>query len=141
VLISGIIDRIDRRAERYRVIDYKSGGVKQENVSVSLGKGEPLAALLKKVYDRNGKNLVLQLLIYCYLFQKEYGRPLDEVGIFSFINTSESPFWLDFKGELSLEEATGMVEELVQAILQDVYDTETPFKHRPDAQYCLYCGQ
>lgn len=141
VLISGIIDRIDQRAGRYRVIDYKSGGVKQENVSVSLGKGDPLDALLKKVYDRNGKNLVLQLLIYCYLFEKEYGRPLDEVGIFSFINTSESPFHLDFRGDISLQEATGMVEELIRAILQDVYDTDVPFRHRPDAQYCLYCGK
>jgi hypothetical protein len=138
--IHGVLDRIDVRDGRYRVIDYKSGGVRPEAVSISLGKGgDTTEAILKKVCDRNGKNHVLQLLIYCYLFRNGYGRSLDEVGIFSFINTSESPFYLDFKEELSLQEAAGLVEEVIRAILQDLYDVEKPFKHRHGAKYCSYC--
>jgi ATP-dependent helicase/nuclease subunit B len=139
--LQGILDRIDKRNGNYRVIDYKSGGVKPEAVAISLGKSaDYVEAILKKVRSKGEKNHVLQLLIYCYLFRHAYGKPLDEVGIFSFINTSESPFHLDFKGDLSLNEATDLVEQVIQAILQDVYDTETPFKHRHGAQYCSYCG-
>jgi ATP-dependent helicase/nuclease subunit B len=137
--IHGVLDRIDQRGGRFRVIDYKSGGVRPEAVSISLGKSGTTEAILKKVYDRNAKNHVLQLLIYCYLFRHGYGKSLDEVGIFSFINTSESPFYLDFKGELSLVEATQLVEEVIQSILQDLYNTEVPFKHRHGAKYCSYC--
>jgi hypothetical protein len=139
--VQGILDRIDNRNGNLRVIDYKSGGVKPEAVAISLGKStDYVDAILKKVRSKSEKNHVLQLLIYCYLFRHAYGKPLDEVGIFSFINTSESPFHLDFKGDLSLNEATDLVEQVIQAILQDVYDTETPFKHRHGAQYCSYCG-
>lgn len=141
-VLHGVLDRIDRREGRYRVIDYKSGGVKPEAVSISLGKsGDSTEAILKKVYDRNSKNHVLQLLIYCYLFRHGYGKSLDEVGIFSFINTSESPFYLDFKGELSLADATDLVEEVIRTILQDLYDTGVPFKHRRGAKYCSYCAE
>ncbi len=140
--IQGILDRIDNRDGHFRVIDYKSGGVKPEAVSISLGKStDYVEAILKKVRDRNGKSHVLQLLIYCYLFRHGFGRSLDDVGIFSFINTSESPFYLDFKGDISLVEATDLVEQVIQAILQDLYDLDVPFQHRHGAKYCSYCGE
>lgn len=141
--IQGILDRIDFENGRFRVIDYKSGGVGADAVSVNIGKSAdaPVEAILKKIRNRGTKHHVLQLLIYCYLFRHAYKRPLDEVGIFSFINTSESPFLLDFKGDISLEEATGLVEEVIHAILRDIYDTNVSFKHRHGAKYCLYCAK
>lgn len=142
-LLQGVLDRIDTSNGKYRVIDYKSGGVSQDAVSVNAGSGgeEAIQAILKKVSNRNAKSHILQMLIYCYLFHKEYRRPLDEVGIISFINTSESPFLLEFKGDTSLSEAAVLVEEVIREILEDMYDPDTPFRHRKGAKYCAYCAE
>lgn len=141
-IIRGILDRIDTLDGKYRVIDYKSGEVNEKKVSVSAVKGsDPVETILNKVRSKGEKNHVLQLLIYSYLFRHAYKTTPAEVGIFSFINTSESPFYLRFKDDLSLAEATNLVEGVIGEILKDLYDTSQPFAHRHGAQYCLYCGE
>jgi len=139
--LHGVLDRIDRRNGHSRVIDYKSGEVKDENVSVNLQKSEDyVATILKRVYS-GAKTHTLQLMFYCYLYKHEYGKSLDEVGIFSFINTSESPFYLDFKSEATIAEITESVHATIEAVLKELYDQEQPFRHNPKAKFCSYCGK
>lgn len=142
-VIRGVLDRIDRLDGKYRVIDYKSGQVSEEKVTVAAAsKGEDLTeSILRKVRNKNEKNHVLQLLIYSYLFRHAYKETPGEVGIFSFITTSESPFYLRFKDDTPLSEATDLVEGIIGEILKDLYDPAQPFAHRHGAQYCLYCGE
>ena len=138
--LHGVLDRIDRKNGRSRVVDYKSGEVKQENVQVNLDKSEDhVATILKRVYS-GAKTHALQLMFYCYLYKEAYGKPLDEVGIFSFINTSESPFYLDFKSAVTLTEITEYVHPTIEAVLTELYDKEIPFKHNPKAKFCSYCA-
>lgn len=138
--LHGVLDRIDRRNGRLRVVDYKSGEVKTENVQVNLDKSEDhVAVILKRVYS-GVKTHALQLMFYCYLYKEAYGKSLNEVGIFSFINTSESPFYLDFKSSVSIDEITGAVHPIIEAILKDLYDKDVPFKHNPKAKFCSYCA-
>lgn len=141
-VIRGILDRIDAVNGKYRVIDYKSGEVNEKKVTVPPTKGgDTVETILKKVRSTSEKSHVLQLLIYSYLFRHAYKTAPAEVGIFSFINTSESPFSLHFSDDLTLSEATDLVESVIGEILKDLYDTSQPFAHRHGAQYCLYCGE
>lgn len=138
--LHGVLDRIDRNGDRLRVIDYKSGEVRPDHVTVNLGKSEDLvSAILKRMYSGE-KSHTLQLLFYCFLYEQQYGKPLNEIGIFSFINTSESPFFLDFKSETSIAEMSETVHATIEAILQDLYDTSKTIKHNPKAKFCAYCS-
>ena len=76
VLISGNVDRIEKRNDIYRIIDYKTGKV--ENKNVTLSSWEKLTQDIK-----NEK--IIQLLAYAYMFSEDKNAVV-EAGIISFKN-------------------------------------------------------
>lgn len=126
----GYIDRIDRIGDRYRVIDYKTGKVKKENVEFqTLSKGL-IPSFLKTKH-------AFQLSLYCLFFKDQYGMLPDEAKITSLINVNEE-FNLSVKhGNLS--EMIPVVDELLSEILIQLFDENLPFEHQPDSDYCQYC--
>ncbi|MCC6702367.1 MAG: PD-(D/E)XK nuclease family protein [Fluviicola sp.] len=141
VRFHGIIDRIDQIDGKLRVIDYKSGALDLEKVTV---KGKALDEVVetiiknKRTHQQNSK-YALQLMLYCYLYRQHYQRDLDLVGIFSFINISESPFYLELPEDTSIP-SIELVEDIIRTILLDLYDTNQAFEHNNKAKYCDYCN-
>jgi len=138
VRLKGFVDRIDSVGDKFRIIDYKSGKVESKDTTVSGGKGiDELEHLTKKALDSKH---VLQLLMYGYLFKQHYGFVPNESSIISFININAGTISLN-TGKLSLEEAVDLFPDVIQQILTEIYDTETPFTHQQKGQvsYCAYC--
>jgi CRISPR/Cas system-associated exonuclease Cas4 (RecB family) len=127
----GYIDRIDRIGNRYRVIDYKTGKVKKEQVVYStLAKGL-IPSFLKSKH-------AFQLALYCMFFKDKYGVLPDEAKIASLINVNED-FNLTVK-DGSLADMIPVVHELLGEILVQMFDETQPFEHQPDSDYCQYCS-
>ena len=140
VRLHGVIDRIDQRGERVRLLDYKSAGIKAENVSLSLGKATNWQeALMTKLKSRT-KSYHLQLLTYALLYNSTYGVTPDEVGIVSFIHTKESPFLFQMEEDVNPREILTDLEEVLRLILEEIYDTNHAFTHNPHSLYCTYCN-
>lgn len=140
VRLNGIIDRVDQRDSFVRVIDYKSGVLSHDKVELKEGrdKNEFKDALLKAVQKGYG-SYHLQLLMYAVLYKSKFNVAPDEMGIISFVNTSDSPFLFSYNGETNPHKFIDQVEEVIQLILEQMYDTSVPFKHNSASQFCTYC--
>jgi len=87
-----------------------------------------------------GKKHVLQLIMYCYLFKVNFGELPREASIISFINIQDGVIPLD-TGDMELEEVVDLFPSILEAIINEIYDTEVPFSHDDSKQfsYCAYC--
>lgn len=129
IKFKGFIDRIDRVGDKYRVIDYKSGKVKVENVNFKI-----LEDGLKTSFAKTKH--ALQLSLYCLFFREKYNFLPDEAIIISLIELDQS-YKLNFENGIN-----GMIEvfkELLQDLISEIYDLRVSFEHDENAKYCSYC--
>ena len=135
VNLKGFVDRIDSIGGKYRIIDYKSGKVSQ-------GDTETNKKVDKDVLVKNclNKKHVLQLIMYCYLFKVNFNEMPREASIISFININDGVFKLD-TANFSLEEVVDLFPEILQQIVEKMYNTEEDFEHDATKQFsfCAYC--
>jgi hypothetical protein len=78
--------------------------------------------------------------MYCYLFKANYNELPREASIISFINIKDGVFKLD-TGNFSLEETVEMFPEIIQNILEQMYDKSIDFEHNSKSfvSFCAYC--
>ncbi len=127
----GYIDRIDRIGDTYRVIDYKTGKVKKDDVQFKLNKNGLIPAFTSCKH-------AFQLTLYCLFFKERYGHLPNEAKISSMINIKEE-FNLNYN-DGSLEEMIPLLTDLLGEIMESLFDTETAFEHDPESKYCIYCS-
>jgi len=132
IKIGGYIDRIDKVGNRYRVIDYKSGKVTKENVTIGRKKGSD------KLNFKSTKH-ALQLAFYALMFEKEYGCFPDEVLIVSLIDV-KGHYPLKGKENQAIEEISECVKEFVQEVYTQMMDSTIDFTHTKSSYYCQYCN-
>ncbi len=148
VHLKGFVDRIDCVDGKVRIIDYKSGVTKEENVTltyrpssgISFDFGdEEKSELLKKM---NGSKYTLQLLTYCFLYKMKYHVLPDEVGIYSFVKIKSGLFGLNLIN-CDLAAYVELFPQIISAILEEMYSEEKPFEHKEVDEfhnYCSYCS-
>lgn len=139
VLLNGYIDRVDKKNELYRMVDYKTGGDKTGFHSV------------ERLFERDGKKqnkAALQTLIYSWMFQKQFPlkenfepalvplRELNKSSVDTRLKMSEtkSPVTSVNIKELLLE-----VEGHLRKLLEEIFDPELPFDQTADIKNCTYC--
>lgn len=128
VKLKGKFDRIDEVNGIVRVIDYKSGHVKPEDVKISISRTTKEPSL-----EKNQK--ALQLLFYKYLYWKNTNvKP--SAGIFSLINLKEG---LIEYNQSKIEDDLNLFEKFIIEKIKEVYNSEQNFIHNPEAKYCLLC--
>lgn len=140
--ISGTADRIDKKGDLYRIIDYKSGTCNDEKVKIP-GKKNP-ADVMPDFIRNDKKAYGRQLLMYGLMFQQSFpGKTKFTAGIISMVNISD---WLqNVKKEkdethLDLDLVDDFKIELL-ALISEMYEDGFEFKHNPDAKYCEHCGK
>jgi len=133
--LKGLIDRIDSIGGNIRIVDYKSGKVKEEDVLVKIGKeGDDF-------YQKfTATKHALQLTIYSYLYQAKHNVLPSEVGIYSLINISKGFLSLQTNKGTTLKEMTEAFPEVLQELFSEMYNVEIPFEHTiQQFNYCNYC--
>lgn len=134
--LKGFVDRMDGFDDQIRIVDYKSGKVKQEDLSTKKTKVGDEGYLFGKI-AKNQKPYLLQLWIYAYLFKHNFGYLPHEVSIISFVNYPEAPLSL-YTGDVSLEDFVDELPNVLTEILEEMYGPE-PFVHNPRGRYITYC--
>lgn len=133
--IKGFIDRIDSIGGRFRIIDYKSGKLKEEDVNFKnyLEQGQLIKGFKKTKH-------AVQLGFYCYLFEKNFNFFPSEAAIISLINNTQSPVKMDSKF-MNIKEMVTIFPKFMEELILDIYDTTTPFLHVQsyEVSYCKYC--
>lgn len=138
VRLRGIIDRIDQKEGKVRVIDYKTGRDDKDFTTI--------AALVDR-QEKSRRKAAFQVFFYSYLFYKKYEGDYEviEPGLFN----SKDLFSKDFEWQIfdkqhktSVTEFRQYLPEFEQAIsdlLTEMYDPEAAFDQTDDLKKCSYC--
>jgi hypothetical protein len=126
----GYVDRIDKIGEAFRIIDYKTGIVKDNDVEFSV-KDDLLESFSKTKH-------ALQLMVYSFLFKQNFGFFPTQSLIFSLPTQTAIQKALN-TGEISDHERMQLLNEFVTLIMDQLFDKETPLEHNPEAYYCKFC--
>lgn len=141
--IRGIIDRVDKKDNIYRVIDYKTG------------KADKTFNGVPKLFDPENKNRnkhILQTFLYSYLFI-DINSPLkiDVVPCIYDVRTMNRPNfkpYLDLKvGREIIEVNSEMLKELMPDFktelsytISELFDTDIPFTQTNNEKICEWCN-
>lgn len=128
----GYIDRIDCIGQdHFRVIDYKSGKVQENQVKITT-KEDPFATLSKPKH-------ALQLCLYTMFFQERFGHLPTEARIESLINRDDN-FALRIDKQTDLKQVPDLFNSGIQTLVTELLNADVPFAHKEDAPYCQFCA-
>ena len=126
---SGLVDRIDKVGNNYRVIDYKSGKVTDKDVKFKQ-LDTPILSF------KNCKHAV-QLALYCLFFKERFNHFPAEAKIISLVDVKAN-YNLNIE-DGTTEDVCNSLVDLVTDIITELYETEEVILHNPDSKYCSYC--
>ncbi|MEJ6590215.1 MAG: PD-(D/E)XK nuclease family protein [Crocinitomicaceae bacterium] len=130
VSFTGYIDRIDKIGNNYRVIDYKSGKVKDQDVKFS-EKENPILTFSKCKH-------AVQLAMYSLFLKDSFGCYPSEASIFSITDIKQLSYSLHSDSH-SLEEISNLFKKFLERLLEEIFDETQPIEHSEDSKYCNYC--
>jgi ATP-dependent helicase/nuclease subunit B len=132
VKIFGMADRIDRVGNTIRIIDYKTGAVKANQLNIK----DPQSLVVDKNFSK-----ALQLLTYAWLYQ-----PMNETvdllqaAIISFRNMNPFLNPAKWNGNEQLNvEVLQEFEKSLKAIIARLFDTRLEITHNAESEYCVFC--
>lgn len=140
IRLKGFADRIDSCDGDIRIVDYKTGKVEQKDVGGSISQNFGDEA--RDLYELCKKSKhFFQLLVYNYLYYSKYHVVPDNCAIISFVKLDDSPFDINL-GEYNMQMAIFYFKDVLQLLLEDIYDPGVPFMHNTKDYftYCEYCN-
>jgi len=138
IRLGGKIDRVDRLGKLLRIIDYKTGGTRQEFSS--------LDSLFDSAQSKRN-SAAMQTLLYAWLVEASYPGEQILPGLY----VMKALFEEDFDPALVMK-SRGREEKIeafdkhkaeflehLKDVLQRMYDPDSPFTQRENDQKCSYC--
>ncbi|MEN8811556.1 MAG: PD-(D/E)XK nuclease family protein [Flavobacteriales bacterium] len=130
--LRGKIDRIDQLNGELRIIDYKTGAVKPEDVRAT--------SISSLFANKSFKGKVFQLLVYDFLMETESKTINNSTsGIISTKAISSGLMGLEINRMKPTDEVREEFKIEVARILTEIFDLDVPFEHNENALYCNYC--
>ena len=135
-VLSGKIDRLDRKGDVVRVLDYKTG--KKDSSEFKD---------IESLFDRNGKRnkAAFQTMIYAMLYKAN--NPTTGVKLRPGLITRATLFDDQGSGlildKIPVDDAhtiMGQFEEKLQLLLEELYNPEETFKQTQNTEICRYCN-
>ena len=134
----GFIDRLDSfRPGQARVVDYKTGKVLDDDEKINDGNAEAIAEKIFAPDVKERPKIALQFYIYDLLLQT---RP--EVEGRTIYNSVYSTSALFREPPLTVpcnETFFNAVSVRLEKLLEEMYDTDVPFRRTDDVKVCEYC--
>ena len=136
VALKGIIDRIDKKGDVIKILDYKSG------------RDERKVSKIESLFDRDSttrNKAVMQVFYYCLLYKSKFPETTDRLipGIFNSRDIFNKDFDVKIKHNKSFIEDFTLVEqeytELLQEFLSEIFDPAVPFDQTDDTKKCDFC--
>lgn len=131
VKIKGTVDRIDKLDGVVRIIDYKTGLVKPNQLRIN--------DFEKTIQDYNYTK-ALQVMLYAFLYSRENSHVFENemhAGIYSFRNAKEGLMQMNFgQGRFKDFEITeariAEFMEVIKGLIKELFNKEYPFIENPD---------
>jgi CRISPR/Cas system-associated exonuclease Cas4 (RecB family) len=134
VVIGGIIDRLDRKENVVRIVDYKTGRDTLEFDSI------------ESLFSREGKRnkAAFQTLVYTWMYHNRFaGSQALVPGLVNMKNLfhDDRAFGLVMKKE-RVEDATSLLPEFEMRLIElmeEIVNPDVPFDQTADLEICKYC--
>jgi CRISPR/Cas system-associated exonuclease Cas4 (RecB family) len=136
VLLNGKIDRIDRKGDILRVIDYKTG---KDQLDF-----ESIPSLFARDEKRN--KAAFQTMLYALLYKSSSIARNEKIvpGLINRINLFDKDFKFGFKVDKEyLDDVTPLLAEFEQhmtILLEELFSPDVPFDQTTDIENCKYCA-
>ena len=130
ISFTGYIDRIDKVGSQYRVIDYKSGNVKSQDVKF-IEKENTMLTFSKCKH-------AVQLAMYALFLKENHGDYPAEACIFSLTDVNQLSYPLSSNSH-NMEDICNLFKEFLEQLLGEIFDSEQSFEHNEESKYCNYC--
>jgi len=133
VLLKGRCDRIDRRNGLYTLLDVKTGSVRAEDLRIP--------SLDREQLDKP-KRFALQLLIYAWVYMGQHPSVAELVaGVLPLQRPTqaEGEFLKVAREEVIRRDQLEPIGDLLNALVNELLDPDTPFVHDPKSLYCVCC--
>ena len=130
ITLKGIIDRVDNCKGQKRIVDYKTGSMKDKELIVDK---------VKDMFDgEHGK--ALQLMFYVYLYYIHYEQTDMEAEIVSLRKISQN-YTLMIDGISTLSKEMMMeFEQLLKETVEEILNPHTLFLQTENIDHCKYCA-
>ena len=136
--IKGFIDRMDSFSpDSVRIVDYKTGKVLKDDEDIHDGNAEAIADKIFAPDVKDRPKIALQFFIYDYLV-----RSLPETAGRRMYNSVYSTSQLFRKAPETVpfnETFFNAMTERLGKLLEEMCDTDVPFRRTSDANICSYC--
>lgn len=134
IIIGGIIDRVDRIGFEIRVVDYKTGYVKNMSVSST--------DVLFNRDEAEPRKEILQALIYSLIYSENSGESNIQPAIYALRKLFEenfSPYIKLDKNLFIFSEAVEDFKSLLLELIAGIFSEENTFKQTQHEKKCEYC--
>ena len=134
--ISGIVDRVDKKNNLYRIIDYKTGGDTKRIKDID-------SLFSDKRTERN--DAVFQLFYYSLLLHNKLNDNLPiRPGLMNIREINNKNFNINIiinnKSVTSINEYLEDFEKKLIKKLSEIFDIKVPFTQNDDENACKYCS-
>lgn len=133
VRMKGKADRIDQWKSTVRVIDYKTGSVRQEELKVKSWEALQQDPKMAKAF---------QLMVYAWLYHRNFkvddGNLLS--GNITLRKISEDVIKVRLPGDMPLgKESMDIFEKLLADVLEQIFSPDVAFNQTEEPEHCIYC--
>ncbi len=125
--IKGFVDRIERKNGIVHLVDYKTGKIENRDLSIKE---------LEQSLD--GKEKVLQLLIYAMLYAENEDKILSSVGPLKRYDADYLPVKIGGEEELSTLILKDF-EKVLLVYIKGIFESQDAFAHNEKSIYCKFC--
>lgn len=129
VKIKGFADRIDLYKGVYRVLDYKTGLVNENDLKDI----DPALLFTNVKYNK-----AVQLLTYAWLMMPEYTKSEVQSGIIALRNIHKPVVFLEGGSPLPADYILNYEHEMEQ-VLSAIFNPQIPFVQTSEKAHCAYC--
>lgn len=136
--LKGFIDRIDSFSDdQIRIVDYKTGKVLKDDEDIHDGNAESIAEKIFAPDVKDRPKIALQFYIYDLLIQSD--PAVQGKAIYNCVYSTSKLFKEAPVAVLRNEAFFSAVSERLKKMLDEMYDTEIPFRRTADENICRYC--
>ncbi len=135
VLLNGKIDRVDRKGNVLRVIDYKTG---KDQLDF-----ESIPSLFARDEKRN--KAAFQTMLYALLYKSSSAESSYKIvpGLINRMNLFDKNFKFGLKvGKVHIDDVGPLLQEFemhMTILLEELFSDDTPFDQTTDVENCRYC--
>ena len=126
IMLNGAIDRIDKKNDIYRILDYKTGKVK-------IGKTD-----ISEFFVNADHKISLQAYFYGLLLKNEMAIDKIQIGIYPVKKPADRIVYFN-DGEPIPDYQFESFEEGLKKLFNELYNPSIPFKQTEDRDKCTYC--